>query len=81
MLPFNIRFLVTAGVTGIYSWGAVFVIKLIEAASLPAWALNLSLLVLLPGFLLAPLLAWRWISGKRYMPPGQDSVSADRPVA
>ena len=80
MLPFNIRFLVTAGVTGIYSWGAVFVVKLVEAASLPAWSLNLSMLVVLPGFLLAPVLAWRWIGRKRYMLSVSDSVSADRPA-
>ncbi len=78
MLPFNIRFLVTAGVTGIYSWGAVFVIKLVEATGLPAWTLNLSLLVLLPGFLAAPLFAWRWISRKRYTPSAADSISANQ---
>jgi len=80
MLPFNIRFLVTAGVTGIYSWGAFFVMKLVEATSLPAWTLNLSLLVLLPGFLVAPVLAWRWIARQQYMPSVSDSVSADRPA-
>ncbi len=68
MLPFNIRFLVTAGVTGIYSWAAALALKLSLNSGLPDWSQKITLLVLLPGFLIAPFLAWRWISRQRYGP-------------